>query len=266
MLIGYQPPALSSVALANAVWLTADAGANLTDGQPARVSRIQTSGTPSITLTFATAFTPRLIALLGLGGAVQAGDVISATTGAGGALGGNAGGQPVAALPDGSLACWIVTDGAAVAADIEITINRTGVLDIGEVAVMPAVEIAHQADWTMDVIDPSESQRTRGQQVVTRPRRSYRRLQASFAPAALADVRGSALAGGMDWQQLQARVQGSQRVAAVPRWQTPAGAIDAAELHRTAIYGVALAGGIAHLSGIYYGSGSGWMFEELPTK
>lgn len=265
MLIGYQPPALSSVALANAVWLTADAGANLTDGQPARASRIQTTGMPSITLTFATAFTPRLIALLGLGGAVQAGDLVTATTGAGAALGGNAASQAVVALPDGSLACWIVTSGAVATATVKLTINRTGALDLGEAIALPAVDIPHQSDWTVDVIDPSESQRTRGQQVVTRQRRSYRRMQFAPAPAALATVRGGGL-GGMDWQTLQAVVQGDARVAAVPRWSTGAGAIDATELHRTAIYGVARPGGIAHLRGSMYGPAGGWSVEEVPPR
>lgn len=263
MLIGYPPPALSSAALTNASWLTSDAGANLTDGQPARVSRIQTTGTPSVTLTFAAAFKPRLIALLGLGGDLQAGDIISATTGAGAALGGNAASQSVVALPDGSLAAWIVTGGTVSTSTVKITLARTGTLDLGEAVALPVVDIPHQSDWTVEVIDPSESQRTRGQQVVTRQRRAYRRMQFAPTPAALADVRGGGL-GGMDWQTLQAVVQGDVRVAAVPRWSTAGGAIDAAELHRTAIYGIARPGGIAHLRGPMYGPAGGWSVEEVP--
>lgn len=264
MLIGYPPPALSSVTLANAAWLTADAGAHLSDGQPARVSRIQTSGTPSLTLTFASAFTPRVIALLGLGGALRAGDVISATTGAGTALGGNAASQPVVALPDGSLAAWIITSGAVATSAIKLMLARTGVLDIGEAVAMPAVEIPHTADWTDAVIDPSDSQRTRGQQVVTQQRRHYRELQANFALARLDEVRGGGLADGMDWQTLQTRLRGAQRTATIMRWLDSAGAIDSQELHRTALYGTAQPGGITHVAGDLYASGTAWIFDEVP--
>jgi hypothetical protein len=264
MLIGYPPPPLNTVALTNANWLTADAGAYLTDGQPARASRIQTTGTPSITLTFVSTFTPRVIALLGLHGAIQVGDVITATTGTGAALGGNAASQPVIALPDGSLACWMVTSNTVATATIKLTINRTGTLDIGEVVALPAVDIAHQTDWAEDFIDPSDIQRTRGQQIVTRARRAYRQLRVAFTAAGVAEVRGGALANGMDWQKLQAAIAGGKRVAAIPRWRTPAGAIDTTELHRTAIYGIAQPGGITHLGGNYYGSGNGWTFMEVP--
>lgn len=263
MLIGYPAPAVNNIALAGATWLTADGGAALIDGNPARVARMQqTAGNPAITLTFTSAFVPRIICLLGL--TCAPGTIVNAAAADGGALGGNSAGQAAVQLADGSVACWLVTAGTVTTDSVRVTIDSAGTFDVGELAVMPAVDVSHQTDWAEEPIDPSESQRTRGGQLATSFRRAYRQLRVAFTPASLSEVRGGGLAGGMDWQRLQAAVLGNRRVAAIPRWVSPAGVIDVAELHRTAVYGVAKPGGSAHLGGNYYGSGNGWTFEEVP--
>lgn len=261
MLIAYPPPALNTVALTNATWAGTTSG-KLTDGQPATLARLTTSGTPSITLTFASAFVPRVIPLLGLRGAIAAGDIVTATTGAGGALGGNSASQAVVQLPDGSLACWIITGGTVSTTTVKITINRTGTLDIGEVAAMPAVDLPIEKDWKEIPTDPSNLVRTRGGQLVARKLRAWRELPVVFALANQAAARGGGLANGMDWQKLDHALAGGARCAAIPRWKTPAGGIDAAELHRTAIYGVASMGETQHIAGPWYKKTA--MFSEVP--
>ncbi len=263
MLIGYPAPPVSGIALANGNWLTDGNGQQLIDGKPARVARIQTTTAhPSITLTYASAWTPKIIALLGL--TCAPGTAITAISGGGGALGGNSAAGAATQLPDGSVACWIVTGGSVATNSVKVTINAGGTFDVGELVVMPAVEIAHETDWAFSPIDPSVIGRTRGGQPTVSARRSYRQLRVAFVAAVLAEVRGGGLAGGMDWDQLTAKVAGGQRTVAIPRWRALDGAIDVTELHRTALYGLATPGGQAHLGGNYYGSDNGWTFTEVP--
>lgn len=263
MLIAYPPPALNTVALTNATWAGTTSG-KLTDGQPATLARLTTSGTPSITLTFASAFVPRVIPLLGLRGAIAAGDIVTATTGAGGALGGNSASQAVVQLPDGSLACWIITGGTVSTTTIKITINRTGTLDIGEVAAMPGVDLGLRDGWTSERIDPSPKSRTRGQQVVTRTLRSYRRFSGLITPAAVEAVRKGGLAGGMDWDTLSARLSGGARCAVIPQYHDMLTKLpDYALAQKEAVYGVAVElPGPSNLQRQYFSAGIA--VEEVP--
>lgn len=263
MLIGYPAPEVTGIELNNGAWLTEGDGQQLVDGKPARIARIeQADGDPEITLTFATAFTPRIIALLGL--TCAPGATVIATNGAGGDLGGNSAGGLAAQLPDGSIAAWIVTSGEIETDTVKVSIGATGTIDIGELVAMPAVDIAHDLQWSFERVDPSEFGRTRGGQPSGRALRTWRRLRVAFVPAAVAEVRGGGLVGGLDWDQLTARVVGGVGVVAIPRWSTSEGDVDAAELHRTALYGTATAGGITHLAGDNYGADNGWTFEEIP--
>ncbi len=263
MLIGYPAPEVTGIDLENGEWLTAGDGQQLVDGLPARIARLeQAGGDPVITLTFAAEFAPRIIGLIGL--SCAPGTSIVATSGDDEALGGNAAIGLAGWLPDGSVAAWIVTDGDVSTNAIKVSIGAAGVIDVGEIVVLPAVDIAHELQWAFTRIDPSVIGRTRGSQVTQSVRRSYRQLRAAFVPAALAEVRAGGLIGGLDWDQLAARVVGGERVVAIPRWLTTGGEIDVAELHRTAIYGVATTGGGVHLGGDYYGADNGWTFDEIP--
>lgn len=265
MLIGYTPinSAVSGIAITGAAWLTPDGGAGCYDGKPARKARAD--GTPAITLTYASAFKPRIIAVLGLAGDVAEGVSIVATTGSGGALGGNAGTATVRRFADGTLGTWIVTDGSVSTSTVKIAIGATGQIDIGEIVALPAVEVLIDRSWAFDAPGSSTRMyRGRSSQVSGVPGTDYRRLTASLDPSPVDQVRGGGLANGMDWHQLRAAFSGSARVAAIPRWKTTAGALDSDELNATALYGiVGSQGAITHQGGDQYSWSLG--FEEVPA-
>lgn len=244
-------PAATGITLTGATWLTADAGAALADGKPARVARLQSSGSAAVKMAFSMGFKPRVIAVLGLRG-VAPGTAIRAT--AAGILGGNAGTAVATRLADGTVAAWIVTAGTVSTAEITITISAAGVIDVGELVAMPAVEIEINRDWEDGYVDPSELTMSRGSQPASLARVPYRTLQAVLSPQGLARARAGALDGNMDWQRLRVAMAGGQRMLAVPRWRDSQGAIDSTEVAATALYGVATLAPIQHLGGNYYGS------------
>ena len=261
MLIGYGQPADIVPTVSGASVTNVDA---LVDGQPASVARIG-GGAATVRANWGVATPIRIVGVLGL--TCDAGISMTLTGKRSGdsdypyALGGNSVMQPVVQLPDGSRAAWFVLpEGNDPLVGLELSI-ALGYFDIGELVVMRGVEVAIKGDWESDRIDPSLSSRTIGAGINTVERRSYRRLRVGFTPDGLAQVRGAGLANGMDWETLVAAVIGWRRAIAVPRWKE-GGAINAAELHRTAIYGKAAAGAIGHLGADYYGNG--WTFEEVP--
>lgn len=137
------------------------------------------------------------------------------------------------------------------------------VFDIGEIAAMPALEIEIEREWGDERIDPTESEISRDSQPLSVGRQSYRRYEMTLVADSAAAVRGGGLAGGMDWDKLRAALLGDARVMAVPRWQTPLGAVDTAALHATAIYGVGRLGRVTHLGGDYYNAPI--TFQEAPA-
>lgn len=253
MLIAYAAPAVTEVAIAGGAWLTADAGAACVDGKPARRSRLNSAGVAQITLTHAAAFKPRVIAILGLRG-VAPGAIITATTGAGGALGGNSASQPVVRFADGTLGAWIVTSGAVSTDVVRVTIGAAGVIDVGEMVALPAVEVAAQPDWVDELVDPTETRLSLGAQPLSTPRQSYRRIAANLTTAAVGEARGGALADGMDWDHLRVALSGDRPCAAATRYLDGAGAVDPTALHRSACYGTGRLGPTAHLGGDWYGA------------
>lgn len=263
MLIGYGQPAGITITANGAAIANAAAAV---DGKPASIARISGgAGSANLRADWTGAAPIRIVAALGL--TCDTGTVLTLTgkrTGDSGypyALGGNAATQTVVQLPDGSRAAWFVLpEGNTPLIGLQLAV-ADGEFDIGELVVMRGVEVAIRGDWESERIDPSLSSRTIGAGINTVERRSYRRLRVGFTPDGLAQVRGAGLANGMDWETLVAAVIGWRRAIAVPRWKE-GGAINAAELHRTAIYGKAAAGAIGHLGGDYYGNG--WTFEEVP--
>lgn len=255
-------PVPTAIALAGATWLTADEGAALVDGKPARVARLQVTTTPAITLSFAAAFTPRIIGVLGLRG-VAPGAAVTATAG-GVALGGNAATQTAVRFADGTIGAWIVTGGTVATDELTITIAGAGVVDIGEVVAMPAVDIPIDAGWSQMLIDPTEALRGRGSQVSQTPRPAYRELAVTFSLATEAAVRYGGLPGGMDWERLTAALAGRQRCVAIPRWKGPGAAVDAAKLQAHAMYGIASEiGETQHRRGPFWSKTM--RFEEIPA-
>lgn len=190
------------------------------------------------------------------------------------ALGGNALTQRTVALPDGSVAAWFVFDAAntpLIGLEIRIYNDVSGgtvftaasTVDVGEIAILQAVDVLLDRGWRRVPIDPTVRSRTIGGQLASVARRHYRRYTVELLADEVARVRDSALANSMDWEKLEAALVGDQRCAALLRWRDSAGAIDADELHRTAVYGVCSEmPGIEHLGGDYYGSNL--TFDEVP--
>lgn len=245
-------PTVTAVALsAGSTWLTADNGAALFDGKPARAARIQRSGPVTITVTLATPIVPGVIALLGLN--VPAGTAISA-----------AGASGVAhALPDGTVCAYLLPAGPASVSSVAIVVAGSGMLQIGELVVMRKTETRITTDWGVMRIDAKVSDRNRGSQSVTVPGTSYRRLRTTLSIASDTVVRAGGLDGSVDWDTLDAALVNDQRCIAFPRRKI-AGVFDAALLHRTAIYGVVSElGETVHLRGPWYGKNL--VFDEVPA-
>lgn len=259
MLIAHSMPAVTGLSITGGEWLTADGGAALHDGKPARVARLQAGSAPSITASFGSAFKPRIIGLLGLRG-VAVGTIITAKGAGGAALGGNAGSQPVVRFADGTLGAWILTSDTVSTASVVVTIAGAGQIDIGELVAMPALEADINRDWVDGYVDPSEVSMGRGSQPAISYRTPYRTLTATLSPEGVARVRGI---DATNWQHLRAALAGGRRAVAIPRWRTPQGQIDVQELQATAIYCTGQIPSIGHLAGNYYGAEM--TFQEVPA-
>lgn len=278
MLISYNRPSIAwSLIGAGAAWLSDDAGAALTNGRPAAVSRLQwLSGAQStasiLTLrgVWGTAFAPRVLALLGL--TLPVGALITLAfrrpADAGYTYQADVAQQRVVQLPDGSRCAWFVlADGLDPVIGVEFRLHNDvngaasiaagAAVDIGEAWVGQTVDVPHAADWKDIDNDPSVLKRSKGSQPFAVEVRGFRSMQVPFAIAKLAAVRGGGLAGGADQQLLRAAVRAGQRVAAVTRFDSPA------EIHRTAVFGVARFDAIAHISGPNYQSGI--TIDEAPA-
>lgn len=246
MLIGHSMPAVTGVSLgAGSSWLTGDAGMALFDGKPARATRLQCdSGNPTINVTLASAIGGlRVLALLGLN--LPEGVTVTA-------LGTS---TQTRRLTDGTVAAWLVALSGAASTSVSVVLNTTQkMVEIGELVVMPAVDVAHEPGWLTKLLDPTAVERSLASQVAVNRRQPYRQLSASLTPAALAPVRGGGLVGGMDWESLRTTMANGRRCVAVPRWHMPGGGVDAVELARTAIYGIGQIGDITNHPGDFYAS------------
>lgn len=279
MKISYNRPAIAwSLLGAGAAWLSDDAGAALTNGRPAAVSRLQwlsgaqtTASILTLRGTWATAFAPGVLALLGL--TLPVGTLITLAfrrpADAGYTYQADVASQRVVQLPDGSRCAWFVlADGLDPVIGVEYRIHNDvngsasiaadSAVDLGEAWVGQTVEIPHASDWKDVDNDPSVIKRSKGSQPYAVEVRGYRSMQVPFSIVKLAAVRGGGLEGGADMQLLRAAVRAGQRVAAVTRFDT------AAEIQRTAVFGVARFDAIAHLSGPNYLSGI--VIDEAPAS
>lgn len=258
MLIGYSMPAVNAVAMAaGASFLSADAGAALFDGKPARATRIQrASGNPTINVTLASAIQVRIIGLLGLtlppGVNITAAGVTAQTR----------------RLADGSVACWLIIPPAAATAAISVVVSTAqATFDVGELVIMPAVSVRIDAGWKVGLADPTVVTETIGQQITADRRRPYRRLPVMLSMDKEANVRGAGLDGGMDWLQLRHALSRTARCVALPRWETVVGSgvVDQDKLHDFAVYGYAEAiGEIEHVRGPFWRMPLG--FREIPPR
>jgi len=270
MLISYNRPADIAWSLIGdgSAWLSDDAGAALTNGRPAAASRLQwlsgdqTTGSVLILRgTWGTAFAPRLVGLVGL--TLPVGTLISLAfrrpDDDGYTYLADEPQQRVVQLPDGSRCAWFVLDDgldAVIGLEFHIANDVNGAasiaagaaVDIGEAWVGPTVLVPHEKGWRDSSTDPSVTRRSLGSQIFTSARPAYRALKATLAFASLAQVRGGALANGMDWQLLRGALAGNAQVAGVMRYDSPA------EIQRTAIFGAGTMDDISQLTGPYYSS------------
>jgi len=239
MLIAYSMPTVNNIALYGGTWLTSDGWRALTDGRPSRAARIQRSGTVTLTVSMNNAIIPGVIALLGLN--IPAGTTITAV-----------GASAIThALPDGTACAWLLpkTINTTPTNLITVAIEGASMLNIGELAIMPAIDVPIEPDWSIELIDPTESTRDRGSQIATAARVPYRRLTARLQAQGAATAR--------TWEHLRMALTRDQRAIAIPRHG------DALSLHHTAAYGVGRIGVISHLGGNWFSAPL--TLDELPA-
>ncbi len=253
MLIGYGMPAVQSVALVGGNWLTADAGAALFDGKPARRSRIARTGALSVNITLTAAVVPRIIAVLGLN--LPAGVAVTAA----GATG------TTVQLPDGSVSAWLFPTGAASVSSVSVEIDTPAMtVEIGEIAVLRAVDVGIADGWAVTTIDTSVHTRTKGAQLNTVEGPRYRRFTGNLS-ARPTDVAHNGGLAGADWDALVLALQGRRRGCIVPEYsRAKGGPIDPVLAARSAIYGAASnTWSVENVSGRYF---AGYLeFEEVPA-
>lgn len=287
MLIGYSMPAIASLALtstqAGAAFLgtTSD---GLTDTLPARVARLQWMTAAGQVLADNLRLSLRLsganqayraVCVLGL--TLPVGTQIRAELYDGHTGSTLVGGITTRAvqISDGSTGAWFVWPSTVAASNrLEIVIYNDvlgvaaiaagAVFEIGEIAVMPALEIQVESDWSDDLVDPSESALTRDSQPATVGRLAYRKIEATLSADGAAAARGGGLAGGMDWSKLRRAFEADGRVMAIMRWRNDALAIDLAWVAQTALYGTARMSPIQHLGGDVYSAAV--TFVEAPAN
>jgi len=170
-------PAVNSIALSGGSWLTADTWEALVDARPSRAARIQCSGSVTLTVSMNRAIVPGVIALLGLN--TYAGIYVSAAGAS----------ATTHTLPDGSACAYLLSTATTPTSSISVSIAASGLLHIGELAIMPVVDIPIEPGWATELIDPTESTRDRGSQLATAARVPYRRLTAHMQAQSAATAR-----------------------------------------------------------------------------
>lgn len=246
-------PAVHSVALVGGTWLTADAGAALFDGKPARRSRINRTGALSINVTLAEAVVPGIIAVLGLN--VPPGVLVTAAGTSASTI----------RLPDGSVCAWLFPAAAGAVSSVAIEIGTAVAnVEVGEVAIFRSVDVGIADGWAVAPIDTSAHTRTKGGQVNTVPGATYRRLTATLSARAAEVVRKGGLAGA-DWETVAQAMAGRQRACVVPQYRDMVSkAFDPMLAARAALYGYATQLPSAeNVSRQYF---TGYLeFEEIPA-
>jgi|GEM_PF-270643 len=280
MLLSYnRPPITWTLVGTGATWLT-DASA-LTNGRPAAAARLQwltdAQSTASVLVlrgTWANGLAPRLVGLIGLTLPVgilvnlafrrqsDAGyDYIPASTQ-----------QRLVELPDGTRVAWFaLADGLdpVIGVEFRLTNDVGGMVaiaagqafEIGEAWIGPTVELPHESDWGRGVTDPTNLRRSKGGQLFGSKSRSWRTLRARLSVAPVSEVAGNGLAGGADWERVEAALAAGGRCAVAPRWleMTPD------YLQRETLFCAATQQGeVQHAGGDLYGRE--YVFEEVPAK
>ena len=252
----------------------------LVDGIPARVARLiwfTTAGNTSTTLSIPTLFAQernnRIAAVLGLSlpvGTLMRVRLKNASTTVVAFID-----QRAVRFSDGSTGAWFVFPFGTPAskfADLVIFNDVNGsaliaanqVFDIGEFAVMPAVDIELERGWSFENIDPSERERSRDSQLNEVARPPYRSFEGRLVAHEFNQAYAGGLADGMDLQKLAISMSAGGRAIAIPRWLATANTPDQNQINATATYGAGRLGKIEHLGGIYYGADI--VVEQCPAN
>lgn len=277
MLIAYSMPAVSTITIVGGTWLTADGGAALCDGRPARKARFQWSAGLTldsyvqIELTFVAATRMRVLGILGSN--FPPGVRVDFLGAEGGGLGGSCDNAKFVRMSDGTVGAWGIArpkDEPETGVIVRIFNDADGmpwasvgtVVDIGEVLSMPAVEFDHGFDWEEGYEDSADIQRNRSGQLNAVRRACYRTYSFSLVAASASQARGGESKGGMHWSRLRSLVSGGGRCVVVPRWQSGNG-YDLSGINATALYGTGEIHSIRHLGGDWYTAAC--RFEEIPA-
>lgn len=283
MLVGHEVPDDLSVAISGSGASIDTDDSVLFDGHPASPTRMTwlsgaqtTASELDLTITWTTAIKPRILAILGP--TLPVGTLVSCRFDSGGATydldpGGNSD-QRIMLLPRGRRAVWMVFPQPAAAitglqlqffndVDGAASIAASSEFEIGEIAVMPAVELVLARGWDVSTVDPSKHRRSRGQQLHTSRRLAYDRLAGRLVPTYVDEVKQQALDNGMDWELLLAALEGGARGACIPRWADAGGNVDPDRLHRNAYYGSCVdLPKITHTAGDWFEGP--WTWEGIP--
>lgn len=236
----------------------------LYDGIPARVARVQwatTAGTTAswvaLTLTFTVASTIRVVGLLGV--TLPVGTQVLAKLVNGATVLGTVS-QRLRALPPGeATGAWLVFPAAiAGATGLQVliyndvngvaSIAANTVFEVGELVAMSATDLRLQADWGIELVDPSEADLTRDSQASVVDREPYRRFEGNLSAGSFDEVYSGGLAG-QDWSSLQAAIAADRRCVAIPRWTADGVTVDDDKVAATAVYGRGTIGRFVHQGG-----------------
>lgn len=174
-------------------------------------------------------------------------------------LGGNSATQRTVRLPGGGIGCfWVFDDGLAECNGIALRIyndvsggtvfDADTELDLGEFAVMPAVQLCARPGYEWQQTDPTITRRTLTSQRNRVPRTPYRSVTVELAPADTDDAQNGGLANGLDWLRLDDYIAQAQDCIAILRWRDENLAFDEDVLHANALFGFAEnSGGMQHV-------------------
>ena len=251
MLITNETPALTWTlsGLSGSTWISGAPLSRLTNGKPrvgVRFTRSSGSAGFEISGQWATASTPRVFALFGLGEEFDGQSVgVFGRDSVAGNYSINLGTHSATRLPDGSLAVIVFIDPDILFNPIDgVRIFPTGIGSscyIGEVVISTAQEWCIRRDWVEAVKDLTRFFKTTTGQPFNVSRNTERAASVTIAPQSWA--KSYSASGVETLQKLQARLSGGRPVLVIPALRQPglgaSAAIDMDTVYATALFGYA---------------------------
>jgi hypothetical protein len=193
------------------------------------------------------------------------------------ALGGNSLTEVSREMPDGSLSiCWRFDEGLDPLVGIEIRIFNDAAgatwadadtyVRIGEADAAEGVAVCVAPGWSLEQLDQTEEQRTRGSQLHEVERVNYRAVDVTLAPGTGDEAFRQGLDTGSDWQRINAYLtRAFARAMVYIRTEDSSGVFSSIDLHATALFGRARPQRIAHVTNSRDRYTAGWRVEEVPA-